>query len=86
MSKAKGNKKDKDKKNEEVIISYSIIMIGDSAAGKTSLVERYLNDKFLENTLSTMGFEKYSKELTINNLQYRIDLFDTTGQERIFKI
>lgn len=84
MSNKKGKKADKNKidKRDLTSIAYSIITIGDSAAGKTSLINRYLNDTFSELSLSTLGFERYIKYLKINDLDYKIEILDTTGQER----
>lgn len=79
MSK-KNNDKAEEKKN--VAITYSIIMIGDSAAGKTSLVERYLHGTFEDAKMSTIGFEKYRKRIQVGELFYDLDIMDTTGQER----
>jgi len=43
--------------------SFKISLLGDSGVGKTSIVNRYVNDKFEGNILSTQGVCFFSKLL-----------------------
>ena len=36
-------------------VSFKVIVIGDSTVGKTSLLNRYINNKFVENMKTTVG-------------------------------
>ena len=68
--------------NEEAII-FKIITIGDSNVGKTSIINRYIDNRFIENTLMTIGMSKSQKEIVLNNGQKIIlNLTDTAGQEK----
>ena len=60
----------------------SFILIGDTEVGKTCFFNRYLRDTFSFDFLSTIGIEKESKLVKINNEVYKITLWDTAGQER----
>ena len=53
-----------DKKNDKEIISYSLITLGNSGVGKTSILKRLVHNKFEENTLSTIGFGISNKLVT----------------------
>ena len=43
--------------------NFKISLLGDSGVGKTSIVNRYVNDKFEGNILSTQGVCFFSKLL-----------------------
>ena len=60
----------------------SFILIGDTEVGKTCFFNRYFKDTFSYDFLSTIGIEKESKLIKINNEIYKITLWDTAGQER----
>ena len=60
----------------------SFILIGDTEVGKTCFFNRYFRDTFSFDFLSTIGIEKESKLVKINNEGYKITLWDTAGQER----
>ena len=53
MSKNK-NKKDFSKDNS--IPEFKLITLGDSGVGKTSILKRFVNQKFDEDMISTIGF------------------------------
>jgi small GTP-binding protein len=61
----------------------SLILIGDSLVGKTSLMKRYVDNEFFDDTLSTIGIEVVTKKKKINNKLYHIKIWDTCGQERL---
>ena len=62
--------------------SINIIIIGDTNVGKTTLMKRYINDKFTENIIPSLGIELYRKIKEINGKKYLIKIWDTCGQER----
>ena len=57
------------------------IIIGDSAVGKSNILTRYVYEKFNEEFQSTIGVEFASKNAIVNNKIYRIQIWDTAGQE-----
>ena len=71
-------------------LSYSYllkyIIIGDSAVGKSNLLLRYVHDKFNEDYQATIGVEFGAKNVEINNEKYRIQIWDTAGQENFRSI
>ena len=65
------------------IFSFNIITLGDSGVGKTSIIQRYVNNTFLQDTISTIGFSYGFKDVTLkNNKIVKLKLVDTAGQER----
>ena len=65
-----------------LICVINCILIGDSEVGKSSFLNRYFNNKFCEEFLSTIGVDKETKHIKIKNNIYKITVWDTAGQER----
>ena len=57
------------------------IIIGDSAVGKSNILLRYIHDRFNEEFHSTIGVEFGAKNLDIDGKIFRIQVWDTAGQE-----
>jgi len=66
-------------KNEK---QFKLSVIGDFAVGKSSLISRYVNNKFEINIMGTAGLDIKKKVININDEQVKICIFDTAGQER----
>ena len=62
------------------------IIIGDSSVGKSNLLLRYAHDKFNEDYQATIGVEFGAKNVEINNKTFRIQIWDTAGQENFRSI
>ena len=59
-----------------------VIILGDSAVGKTSLMNRYVNRKFSDNYKATIGADFLTKEVTVDDRLVTLQIWDTAGQER----
>ena len=66
----------------EVNGSLTFILIGDTEVGKSSFANRYFKSKFNEPFIATIGVNKENKFIKIANELYKINLWDTCGQER----
>ena len=60
---------------------FKYIIIGDSSVGKSNLLMKFIQNKFTEEYLTTIGVEFGTKNIKINNKIYRIQIWDTAGQE-----
>ena len=63
-------------------LSYKFLVLGDPMIGKTSVLERYVNNTFKSNYLTTIGMDKRFKRLEINNTDVDVFITDTAGEER----
>ncbi|CAH6421140.1 Ras family GTPase [uncultured virus] len=64
-----------------------VIIIGDSIIGKTSIGEKYVNNKFNDtNPISTIGVDFFSKIIKFQNKNIKLQIWDTAGQERFRSI
>ena len=59
-----------------------LIIIGDTASGKSKLVERFLVDNYEQRQLSTYALTMYRHIAEINGQSFRVDIWDTAGQEQ----
>ena len=59
-----------------------MVLIGESAVGKTSIIKRFTSDKFEIDSLSSLSAQISSKEIEINSQIYNLDIWDTAGQEK----
>ena len=64
------------------IIKISIILVGDTNVGKTSIFKRYYKNEFKASKNATIGVEFEAKEFKYKGQNYSIQIFDTAGQER----
>ena len=59
-----------------------IVVLGDSGVGKTSLMRRYVNDRFSAQYKATIGADFLTKEVDVGNTTITLQIWDTAGQER----
>ncbi|XP_053318913.1 rab-like protein 2B [Spea bombifrons] len=59
-----------------------IICLGDSAVGKSKLMERFLMDGFRPQQLSTFALTLYKYTASVDGKTVLVDFWDTAGQER----
>ena len=62
------------------------VIIGDSGVGKSNILLRYINNTFSEEFKTTVGVEFGAKNIEINKNIYRIQIWDTAGQENFRSI
>ena len=67
---------------EEDMQHYKIIFLGDQYVGKSSILNRFYQDKFEPDYQATIGLDFHSKNVAINGTSVRLLLYDTAGQEK----
>ncbi|MFX1601099.1 MAG: Rab family GTPase [Promethearchaeota archaeon] len=63
-------------------LTYKICIFGDKSVGKTSLVDRYVTNKFHENIQATLGATILIKDLELENGKITLQVWDFGGQKR----
>lgn len=59
-----------------------VIILGDSGVGKTSLMHRYVNNKYSQQYKATIGADFLTKEVNVDDKVATMQVWDTAGQER----
>ena len=63
--------------------NFKILLLGDAAVGKTSLVQRFVHDRFDSSYLMTIGMEPSEKLVDLNDgTRVALSIWDLAGQER----
>ena len=70
--------------NYNYLLKY--IIIGDPSVGKSNLLMKFAHNKFTEEYQTTIGVEFGAKNIQIKNQMYRIQIWDTAGQENFRSI
>ncbi|XP_021767283.1 ras-related protein RABA3-like [Chenopodium quinoa] len=61
---------------------YKVVVIGDSAVGKSQLLARFSKNEFSFDSKSTIGVEFQTRTTTIKSKVIKAQIWDTAGQER----
>lgn len=69
-------------RQEGLRLSYKICIFGDKNVGKTTLVNRYMTNKFYENMQATLGASVHIKDLELENGKITLHIWDFGGQKR----
>lgn len=70
----------------DTIHCFKILTIGESGVGKTCILRRFVENKFLKNHLATIGIDFKTKNIEIDGTPIKLKIWDTAGQERFRNI
>jgi len=59
-----------------------VLVVGDVATGKTSVIKRYVRNTFSKDYQTTIGVDFALKRVTTNGTEMNVQLWDIAGQER----
>ncbi|XP_023022878.1 RAS oncogene family member Rab21 [Leptinotarsa decemlineata] len=62
--------------------NFKVVLLGEGCVGKTSLVLRYVEDKFNSKHMSTVQASFLNKKLSIDGNRVNLSIWDTAGQEK----
>jgi Ras-related protein Rab-8A len=74
------------KADEDYDVQVKVLLLGDSGVGKTSLMQRYSENKFSTSLLSTAGVDYKSQILDVDGKRVKCQIWDTAGQQRFHVI
>lgn len=74
------------KEDSEYDVQVKLLLLGDSGVGKTSLMQRYSEDKFSPSLLSTAGVDYKVQMLEVEGKRVKCQIWDTAGQQRFHVI
>ena len=67
---------------QEAQIVLKLLLLGDSSVGKTSILNKYISNKFDESSISTVGVDYMDKIIDYNKFKIKLQIWDTSGEEK----
>ncbi|URD92925.1 ras-related protein [Musa troglodytarum] len=68
--------------NQRIDYVFKVVLIGDSAVGKSQLLARFSRNEFSVDSKATIGVEFQTRTLNIDDKTIKAQIWDTAGQER----
>ncbi|XP_041460458.1 ras-related protein Rab-9A-like [Lytechinus variegatus] len=59
-----------------------VVILGDGGVGKSSLMNRFVSNKFEQESFHTIGVEFLNKDIVVEGETFTVQIWDTAGQER----
>ncbi|CAH1255067.1 RAB23 [Branchiostoma lanceolatum] len=68
-------------REEDVETAIKVVVVGNGAVGKSSMIQRYCKGIFTKDYKKTIGVDFLERQIEVNNEDIRLMLWDTAGQE-----
>lgn len=68
--------------NDQELIQHKVVFVGNSAVGKTSIINQYMYDSVSNDHEPTVGIDFFAKTLHLEDRNIRMQIWDTAGQEK----
>ena len=83
MSQNQNNFSDNIERDTMTRVMYKVCIVGDGAVGKTTILHRYVDRKFSEDTMMTIGTNFFMKEVILPevNTIVKLQIWDLGGQQ-----
>ncbi|KAM5164396.1 ras-related protein Rab-23 [Mantella aurantiaca] len=66
---------------EDMEVAIKVVVVGNGAVGKSSMIQRYCKGIFTKDYKKTIGVDFLERQIQINDEDVRLMLWDTAGQE-----
>ena len=71
---------------DKVDYVFKVVLIGDSAVGKSQILARFARNEFSLDSKATIGDEFQTRTLVIDHKSVKAQIWDTAGQERYYAL
>merc|ERR1719240_1573290 len=68
--------------NSEYDYLFKLLLVGDSGVGKSTLLQRLIDDDYSGSFVATIGVDLMIKSLEVDGRSVKLQIWDTAGQER----
>uniref|UniRef100_A0A3P8VT21 Ras-related protein Rab-23 n=1 Tax=Cynoglossus semilaevis TaxID=244447 RepID=A0A3P8VT21_CYNSE len=66
---------------EDMEVAIKVVVVGNGAVGKSSMIQRYCKGIFTKDYKKTIGVDFLERQIVVNSEEVRLMLWDTAGQE-----
>lgn len=67
---------------DDDVVEIKMILLGETAVGKTSIISRYVENTFSSDLMSSTSMTYVQKNIVIDKQKIQLNIWDTVGQER----
>ncbi len=71
---------------KHIEMTYKVVMLGECGTGKSSIADKFVNDNFQLSQTSTIGVDFFNKIVEYNDKVFKIQIWDTAGQEKFYNL
>ena len=68
------------------VVTHKVIFVGDSAVGKTAIINQYIYGSACSEHQPTVGIDFFAKMIKNGNQSVRMQIWDTAGQEKFHSL
>lgn len=68
--------------NQKIDYVFKVVLIGDSAVGKSQMLNRFARNEFTLDSKATIGVEFQTRTIVVDHKTIKAQIWDTAGQER----
>mmetsp|Transcript_49946 Transcript_49946/g.104232 ORF Transcript_49946/g.104232 Transcript_49946/m.104232 type:complete len:187 (-) Transcript_49946:7-567(-) len=68
------------------VIRIKVISMGEAGCGKSCLIKRYCEEKFVAKYISTIGVDFGVKSVMVDNQQVKVNFWDLAGGQEYFEV
>jgi len=69
-----------------MIVKRKVVLLGDGAVGKTSLIRRFVLDQFDDKYIITIGTKVVKKDVMVGDSKVSLVVWDVLGQQTLFPL
>jgi len=67
---------------ETIDYLFNLVLVGDSGVGKSCILQRFADDTYTENYMTTIGVDFKIRTVELDGKTVKLNVWDTGGQER----
>ena len=68
------------------VVRIKVISMGEAGCGKSCLIKRYCEEKFVQKYISTIGVDFGVKSVVVDNHQIKVNFWDLAGADEYFEV
>mmetsp|Transcript_43194 Transcript_43194/g.115551 ORF Transcript_43194/g.115551 Transcript_43194/m.115551 type:complete len:94 (-) Transcript_43194:1107-1388(-) len=68
------------------VVRVKVISMGEAGCGKSCLIKRYCEEKFIAKYISTIGVDFGVKSVAMENQQMKVNFWDLAGGQEYFEV
>ena len=71
---------------KKAVMRLKVLSMGDAGVGKSCLIKRYCEERFVSKYISTIGIDYGVKPTVLNGRDLRVNFWDMSGAEAFFEV